>query len=90
MTGVQTCALPISDGATFAYLGDVYVLEEYRGRGLSKWLMEVVVAHPALRGLRRIVLITRDAHGLYEKFGFKPLTKPEGYMEIHRPGPYRK
>ena len=80
----------ITDGASFAYLCDVYVLEEYRGRGLARWLMEVVVAHPALRGLRRIVLITRDAHGLYEKFGFKPLTKPEGYMEMHRPGLYRK
>ncbi|MFN7629184.1 MAG: GNAT family N-acetyltransferase [Pirellula sp.] len=78
----------ITDRATFAYLCDVYVLPEYRGRGLARWLMEVVVAHPDLQGLRRFVLVTRDAHGLYEKFGFKPLARPEGYMELHRPNIY--
>jgi len=63
----------ITDKATFAYLCDVYVLEEYRGQGLSKWLMEAVRSHPDLQNLRRFVLVTRDAHGLYEKFGF---TRP--------------
>jgi GNAT superfamily N-acetyltransferase len=80
----------ITDRATFAYLCDVYVLEEHRGAGLGKWLMEAVVSHPALQGLRRFVLATRDAHGLYAKFGFKPLADPGRYMEIRRPGMYRR
>jgi GNAT superfamily N-acetyltransferase len=71
----------ISDYATYAYLADVFVLEEYRGKGLSKWLMECIVAHPDLQGLRRWMLATRDAHKLYEKYGFTPLAKPERYME---------
>jgi GNAT superfamily N-acetyltransferase len=71
----------VSDQATFAYLGDVYVIEEYRGRGLSKWLMETIVAHPELQGLRRWVLATRDAHGLYEQYGFAELHFPERWME---------
>ena len=79
----------ITDRATFAYLCDVFVLEEHRGRGLSKWLMEVIMAHPDLQGLRRFQLVTRDAHGLYEQFGFRPPAKPEGHMEIHRPDAYR-
>jgi GNAT superfamily N-acetyltransferase len=79
----------ITDEATFAYLCDVYVLEEHRGRGLGRWMMEVVMAHPSLQGLRRFSLVTRDAHGLYEEFGFEPLAKPEGHMEIHRPAVYR-
>jgi N-acetylglutamate synthase-like GNAT family acetyltransferase len=62
----------VSDRATFAYLGDVYVLEDYRGRGLSKWLMECIRTHPELQGLRRWSLATRDAHGLYGRFGFTP------------------
>ncbi len=78
----------ITDGATFAYLCDVYVLEEHRGQGLAKWLMEVVMSHPALQGLRRFALVTRDGHGLYERFGFQPLKRPEGFMEIHRPDCY--
>ena len=80
----------ISDRATFAYLCDVYVLEDYRGRGLARWLMESVVAHPDLVGLRRFVLVTRDAHGLYEKFGFTSLERPEGFMEIVRPEIYAR
>lgn len=80
----------ITDRATFAYLCDVYVLEEHRGAGLGKWLMEAVVSHPALQGLRRFVLATRDAHGLYAKFGFKPLADPGRYMEIRRPRMYRR
>jgi GNAT superfamily N-acetyltransferase len=78
----------VTDRATFAYLCDVYVLEEHRGRGLAAWLMEAVVAHQDLQGLRRFVLATRDAHGLYEKFGFVPLARPEIFMEINRPGIY--
>jgi ribosomal protein S18 acetylase RimI-like enzyme len=72
----------ITDKATFAYLCDVYVLEEYCGRGLGKWLMRVVQSHPDLQRLRRFVLITRDAHGLYEQFGFSRLKEPDRYMEI--------
>lgn len=78
----------ISDFATFAYLGDVFVLEPYRGYGLGKWLMECIVRHSALQHLRRWILATRDAHGLYSQFGFIPLTAPERYMEIHRPDVY--
>ena len=72
----------ITDKATFAYLCDVYVLEDYRGLGLGKWLMSVVQSHPDLQGIRRFVLITRDAHGLYEQFGFSGLKEPDRYMEI--------
>jgi GNAT superfamily N-acetyltransferase len=79
----------ISDLATIAYLGDVFVLPEYRGRGLSKWLMECVLDHPDLQGLRRWILATSDAHGLYEQFGFTPLKKPENFMERHDPNVYR-
>jgi GNAT superfamily N-acetyltransferase len=71
----------ISDYTTFAYIGDVFVIEEYRGRGLSKWLLEVIGAHPELQGLRRWILLTRDAHGLYEKVGFAPSRTPERLME---------
>jgi len=78
----------VTDRATFAYLCDVYVLEEHRGRGLATWLMEAVVAHPHLQGLRRFLLGTRDAHRLYEKFGFVRLARPEIFMEINRPGMY--
>jgi len=79
----------ISDCATYAYLGDVFVLEEFRGRGYSKMLMEAVVSHPDLQGLRRWTLATRDAHGLYEQFGFTPLHFPERWMERAAPDAYR-
>jgi GNAT superfamily N-acetyltransferase len=79
----------VSDFATVAYLGDVFVLESHRGRGLSKWLMECIMRHPALQNLRRWMLLTRDAHGLYSQFGFAPLSSPERYMELHRPDPYK-
>jgi GNAT superfamily N-acetyltransferase len=82
-------ARAITDGATFAYLADVFVLPSHRGRGLSKWLIECVFAHPALQGLRRIVLVTRDAHGLYDRFGFTALAEPGRYMEIFDPEAYR-
>jgi len=79
----------ISDFATIAYLGDVFVLESHRGRGLSKWLMECITQHPALQGLRRWILLTRDAHGLYSQFGFTPLKLVAPYMELHRPDVYK-
>ena len=79
----------VTDSATFAYLCDVYVLEHHRGKGLGKWLMECVMGHPALQGLRRFSLATRDAHGLYRQFGFRELSKPESKMEILRPDIYR-
>ena len=65
------------------------MLEELRGRGLGRWLVETVMAHPDLQGLRRFSLATRDAHGLYARFGFAPLQRPELHMEIARPGLYR-
>lgn len=71
----------ISDKATFAYIGDVFVIDEFRGRGLSKWLMETIIGHPELQGLRRWVLATRDAHGLYGQFGFADLEYPDRWME---------
>lgn len=80
----------ISDYATIAYLGDVFVLREYRGRGLARWLMECVVSHPCLRNLRRWILVTEDAHGLYRKFGFTELAGPGKFMELHDPDVYRR
>jgi len=78
----------VSDFATVAYLGDVFVLESHRGRGLSKWMMECIMQHPSLQGLRRWILLTRDAHGLYSQFGFTPVKSAERYMELHRPDVY--
>ena len=72
----------ITDNATFAYLADVFVLEEHRGKGLSKELMRFILDHPSLKKLRRFMLATRDAHGLYKQFGFNALAKPETIMEI--------
>ena len=80
----------ITDSATFAYLADVFIDEELRGNGLSKWLVEVIMSHPSVQGLRRFMLATRDAHGLYKKFGFTPLTSPERWMQIHNPEVYKK
>jgi len=78
----------ISDFATIAYLGDVFVLESHRGRGLGKWMMECILSHPALQNLRRWILLTRDAHELYRKYGFTALKSPDRYMELHRPDVY--
>lgn len=75
----------VTDYATFAWIADVFILNEHRGQGLSKWLMKVILAHPELQGFRRWVLATKDAHGLYERFGFIPLHRPERWME--RPDP---
>ncbi|MBI4853357.1 MAG: GNAT family N-acetyltransferase [Acidobacteria bacterium] len=72
----------ISDYATFAYLADVFILPSERGKGLSKWLMETIKTHPKLQGLRRWMLATRDAHGLYKQFGFEPIANPERLMAI--------
>lgn len=72
----------ITDKATFAYLADVYILEPHRGKGLSKWLLEVIRGHSDLQGLRRFMLATRDAHDLYRQFGFKELANPSRMMEI--------
>jgi GNAT superfamily N-acetyltransferase len=80
----------ISDLATFAYLADVFILPSHRGRGLSRWLMECIVRHPDLKGLRRWLLATQAAHGLYAKFGFTPLKSPELWMEIHCPDVYAR
>jgi GNAT superfamily N-acetyltransferase len=78
----------ITDFATMAYVADVFIVRGYRGRGLSKWLMQCITTLPELAGLRRWVLVTRDAHALYEGVGFKPLTEPSGYMDRRRPNPY--
>jgi GNAT superfamily N-acetyltransferase len=78
----------ITDYATTAYLADVYIEEGYRGHGLAKWLMEQITGHPELQGLRRWVLLTADAHGLYAQYGWKPIAKPEMWMEHHTPNAY--
>ncbi len=78
----------ITDQATFAYLADVFILEPHRGQGLSKRLMTDISAHPSLQGLRRFVLATRDAHGLYAQFGFTPLADPSRLMERFCPDVY--
>ena len=80
----------VSDFATTAYLADVFVLKEFRGQGLSKWLMEIIMNHPDLQGLRRWILATKDAHGLYKQFGWKPMAAPERWMEKHNPDVYKK
>ena len=79
----------VTDGATFGNLVDVFVQPELRGRGLSKMLMAFVMSHPLIPRLRRLTLATTDAHGLYDKFGFRPLAKPETFMEVYRPDIYR-
>jgi GNAT superfamily N-acetyltransferase len=80
----------ISDFAAIAYLGDVFVLNEYRGLGLAMWLMECVLAHAELQHLRRWILVTADAHGLYRKCGFQQLSRPDSFMEIHNPDVYKR
>jgi GNAT superfamily N-acetyltransferase len=78
----------ISDFSTIAYLGDVYVLPEFRGQGLSKWIMQTIQQHPHLQGLRRWILLTGDAHGLYRQFGFTSIAAPERWMERHNKNVY--
>ncbi len=79
----------ITDSATFAYLADVYILEDHRSKGLSKQMMKQIVEHPQLQGLRRIMLATKDAHGLYEQFGFTPLTDDKMFMQLWTPNVYQ-
>ncbi len=79
----------ISDYATFAYIADVFIIEEHRGKGLSKRLMETIMSHPKLQGLRRWHLVTRDAHGLYKQYGFSAPTDPARHMEILNPDAYK-
>lgn len=78
----------VTDRATFAYLADVYVLPAHRGSGISRRMLEALFAHPDAQGLRRMLLATRDAHGLYARFGFTPLAAPDRFMEAHRPNVY--
>ena len=78
----------ITDQATFAYLADVYLLDEHLGKGLARRLVQAVLAHPRLQGLRRWLLVTRDAHALYRPHGFEPVAHPDRIMEIHRPDAY--
>lgn len=78
----------VTDRATFAYLANVFVLPSHRGQGLSRRLLEALLAHPDVQGLRRLLLVTRDAHGLYAKFDFTPLAAPDRFMERHRPHSY--
>lgn len=80
----------ITDKATFGYLADVFIDENYRNLGLGKWLMEEIMKHPDLQGFRRIILATRDAHGLYQQFGFSPLTHTDRWMHIHQPDIYKQ
>jgi len=79
----------VTDRATFGYLCDVFVDSAHRGAGRGRWLVECVLAHPDLQGLRRLSLMTRDAHELYAPFGFRPLADPTRYLEIHRPNVYK-
>jgi len=79
----------VTDKATFAYLADVFILEPHRGKGLSKRLMEFIFTQPDLQGLRRFMLATNDAHGLYKQFGFTELANPARFMELHRPHAYK-
>lgn len=79
----------VTDKATFAYICDVFVLPDFRGDGLSKWLIQTIIAYPELRGLRRWSLATADAHGLYSQFGFTQISRPDRWMEIYQPEIYK-
>jgi GNAT superfamily N-acetyltransferase len=79
----------VTDGATFAYVADVFVLPGFRGAGLATWLVASALTHPALSGLRRVLLATKDAHEIYARCGFVPLARAERFMEINRPDIYR-
>lgn len=79
----------ITDHVTYAYLGDVFIDERHRSKGLAKWLIKKIHTHPSLQGLRRITLATKDAHGLYETFGYTPLNMPDTFMEKWNPDVYK-
>ena len=90
LDGRQTgFARVVTDYSTFAYVADVFVVPEHRGRGISKLLLRAILEHPELQGLRRFLLATHDAHGLYAQFGFQPLACPEHFMTVHKPDVYR-
>jgi len=90
-TGEQAdFARVVSDFTTFAFLCDVFVISKFKGKGLSKFLIGCIMAHPELKGLRRFCLGTKDAHGLYEKYGFKAIKEPKNWMEIKHPNIYRE
>src|SRR5690349_22579102 len=80
----------VSDFSAIAYLGDVFILEEYRGKGLSKWLVETIMKHPNLQGLRRWILLTADAHELYRKFGWTDIEDPTKWMNVHDKDVYKR
>lgn len=83
-------ARAVTDKASFAYLADVFVQPDYRGKGISRLIMEAYTAHPDLQGLRRHMLATRDAHELYKKYGFVPVPNPEILMQRHDPEVYKR
>ncbi len=80
----------ITDEATFAYLADVFIDENFRGKGLGKWLVQTILSYPGLQGLRRFMLATKDAHDLYKQFGFEALNNTDRWMQIHHPDVYKK
>ena len=80
----------VTDRATFAYLADVFIIEEHRGKGLCKWMMEAIMTYAELHGMRRVMLATRDAHNLYAQFGFTPLNNVDRWMHIHNPDIYKR
>lgn len=88
--GIVGWSRVITDYATYGYLADVYVLPEHRGKGLSKWMMEFILVHPDLQGLRNITLLTRDAQGLYAQYGFKHHDDPKRFMMRNNPDVYKK
>lgn len=79
----------VTDKATIAYIGDLFIFEEYRKQGLSKWLMECILKHPELQGFRRWILLTKDAHGLYKQYGFNEPEEPSTYMELRKKDVYK-
>lgn len=80
----------ISDFSTIAYLGDLFILKEHRGKGLSRWMLEEIMNYPELRGLRRWILVTKDAHEVYQQYGWAMVARPENWLEIHDPEVYSK
>jgi GNAT superfamily N-acetyltransferase len=88
-TGQIGFARIVTDRSTFALVADVFILQAHRGKGLAKWLMQSVVEHEDLQGLRRLLLLTSDAHALYRQFGFESLGNPSRFMEVFRPDIYR-
>jgi N-acetylglutamate synthase-like GNAT family acetyltransferase len=80
----------VSDYSIFAYLCDVFIDEDYRGHGLGKWLIQTIMEHPDLKEMRRWVLVTSDAHGLYKQYGFTTIEDPEHWMQLFRRFPEEK